>query len=68
MSIESAKAYMLRMREDPEFRRKVNACGNPEENWAFIRAEGFDFSVADFKKAQHELMDEHGHDQLPKND
>lgn len=67
MSIDSAKAYMKRMREDPEFRRRVNECDDPAANWAFLRENGFDFSVDEFKEAQRGLFEVHGTDQLPKN-
>ncbi|WP_243439438.1 Nif11-like leader peptide family natural product precursor [Fundidesulfovibrio soli] len=68
MSIESAKAYMQRMRDDPDFRRQVNQCEDPECNWAFIRESGYDFDIDEFKLAQKEVYEVHGTDQLPKKD
>jgi len=68
MSIESAKAYMERMREDPEFRRKVNECEDAEANWALLRENGFDFDIDEFKLAQKEVFELHGTDELPKKD
>ena len=66
MSIESAKAYMQRMRSDAAFRRAVNENEDPSANWAFLRANGFDFTVDEFKLAQKEVFEAHGTDQLPK--
>lgn len=60
MSIESAKAYMRRMRDDPEFRKKVNDRTDNDENWKFLQAEGYDFTIEDFKNAQDELVKEVG--------
>jgi len=68
VSIESAKAYMERMRVDPEFRRRVNECDDPAANWAYLRENGFDFSVDEFKAAQKEVFEIHGTDELPKAD
>jgi len=66
MSIESAKSYMQRMRIDPAFRKAVNECEDPGENWAFLRANGFDFTADEFKQAQKEVFEAHGTDELPK--
>ncbi|WP_243357616.1 Nif11-like leader peptide family natural product precursor [Fundidesulfovibrio terrae] len=65
MSIDSAIAYMTRMRDDAEFRRKVNECDDPAANWAYLRENGFDFSVDEFKLAQKQVYEVHGTDQLP---
>uniref|UniRef100_A0A7C4AGZ3 Nif11-like leader peptide family natural product n=1 Tax=Fundidesulfovibrio putealis TaxID=270496 RepID=A0A7C4AGZ3_9BACT len=67
MSIESAKAYMQRMREDPDFRKRVNQCEDPDANWTFLRESGFDFDIDEFKLAQKEVYELHGTDELPKN-
>lgn len=65
MTVQSAKKYMERMRNDPEFRRRVNECEDQAANWAFLREQGFDFTVDEFKQAQKELFEQHGTDQLP---
>jgi len=65
MSIDSAIAYMTRMREDPEFRRQVNECQDAAANWAYLRENGFDFSVDEFKLAQKQVYEVHGTDELP---
>ena len=49
MSIESAKAYVERMKNDEEFRKKVLACTDATERMALVKAEGFDFTEKDIK-------------------
>lgn len=49
MSIESAKAYVERMKTDEEFRKKVLAIEDSEKRMQFVKAEGFDFSSNDIK-------------------
>lgn len=60
MSIESAKEYMRRMRDDPEFKKTVSGRANDDDAWAFIRAQGYEFTVAEFKQAQEEVSQEMG--------
>lgn len=61
MSVESAVAYIKRMREDAAFRQTMNDLSEDEESsWAHIRASGFDFTMQEFKKAQDEIYQEHG--------
>jgi len=61
MSIESAAAYIRRMRSDEGFRRRINDISDDEEaSWAEIRRAGYDFTLAEFKAAQDELYREHG--------
>jgi len=65
MSIESATAYMQRMREDAAFRKRVNESDDPAANWAFLRENGYDFTVDEFKQAQKAVFEQHGTDALP---
>lgn len=60
MSVESAIAYIHRMRSDADFRRQVNQCGDEDANWAFLRAQGFEFTLPEFKQAQDAVYKEHG--------
>lgn len=61
MSVESAVAYIKRMREDAEFRRVLNDNSEDEAaNWAYIKAQGFDFTMTEFKEAQDQFYKEHG--------
>ncbi|KJR42545.1 bacteriocin [Candidatus Magnetoovum chiemensis] len=49
MSLESAKSFIKKMREDAEFRSKVDAAANDDERRKFVKAAGFDFSKEDLK-------------------
>jgi predicted ribosomally synthesized peptide with nif11-like leader len=60
MSIQSAKDYIGRMRADETFRRQVNDCTDEAANWAFLKENGFEFTLPDFKRAQDEIYKEHG--------
>lgn len=42
--MERGVSFIQRMREDAEFRLKVNACANSLERLAFLKSEGYDFS------------------------
>jgi len=42
--METGVAFMQRMREDAEFREKVNAFVNIQERLAFLKSEGYDFT------------------------
>ena len=63
MSVESAVAYIRRMREDQEFRLRLNENSEDEDaNWAYIRSQGFDFTMLEFKQAQDVIYKEFGVD------
>ena len=47
MSIESAQAFIERMKTDEEFARKVTECADAKSRQAYVRGEGFDFSAGD---------------------
>ena len=57
MSIESAKAYVERMKNDEEFRKKVLACTDATARMALVKAEGFDFTSKDMKVVTAVLED-----------
>lgn len=60
MSVESAVAYIKRMRSDEAFRKNMNDISEDEEaSWAQIRANGFDFTMQEFKQAQDEIYKEY---------
>jgi hypothetical protein len=44
VAMETGMALIQRMKEDDEFRQKVNACANGVERLAFLKKEGYDFS------------------------
>ena len=61
MSIESAAAYIRRMRTDEDFRKTINDLSDDEEaSWAAIRRAGYEFTLGEFKAAQDEIKKEHG--------
>ncbi|MDR2032220.1 MAG: Nif11-like leader peptide family natural product precursor [Azoarcus sp.] len=60
VSIESAIAYINRMREDENFRRTMNAFDGNEAAWLYLREQGFAFSLDEFKKARDEVYKAHG--------
>ena len=49
MSIDSAKAYVERMKCDEEFRKKVLECTDPQKRMELVKDEGFDFTQADIQ-------------------
>ena len=60
MSVASAKEYITRMREDETFRRIINDCTDEQANWDFLKTNGYDFSIQEFKLAQEEIYHEYG--------
>lgn len=60
MSVQSAKDYITRMRTDEPFRRTVNDCEDEAANWVFLKENGYEFTLSEFKRAQDEIYQEHG--------
>lgn len=60
MSVESAIAYIKRMRSDVEFRSTVNACEDDQTNWQYVKEQGYDFSMQDFMAAKDAIYKEYG--------
>jgi len=61
MSVDSAVAYIRRMRSDEDFRKKMNDLSEDEAaSWAEIKASGYEFSMSEFKKAQEVIYEENG--------
>lgn len=61
MSVESALAHIRRMRSDETYRSEMNAFSDDEEAcWAKAAAEGYEFTLAEFKEAQDVIYQEHG--------
>lgn len=61
MSVESAKTYITRMRNDEEFRHMINAVSEDEKaSWALIKEQGYDFSMQEFQLARDEIYKEYG--------
>jgi len=61
MSMESAKSYIERMRNDEAFRTAINALSEDEEqSWAFLKEQGYDFTMPEFRLAQEKIYQEYG--------
>ncbi len=61
MSVESAVAYITRMREDKDFHRAINEQSEDEAaSWALIRANGYDFTMEEFMEAKDYIYKEFG--------
>ena len=55
MSLESARAYIEKMREDGGFREKVKGASSPEEKGKMIQEAGFEFTQEELKQAAEEI-------------
>ncbi len=57
MSLESAKAFLAKIRTDEDFGKKVAVCKDSDERWALVKAEGFDFTQEEFDNLKNQLSD-----------
>ncbi len=57
MSLESARAFLERMKTDEDFRNKVTECKDSETRIAWVQQEGFAFTEEDIKALKVELTD-----------
>jgi len=55
MSIESAKAFMERVKNDEDFRKKVGDIATTEERMDYVKKEGFEFSKQELDDVASEL-------------
>jgi len=61
MSVESAIAYITRMREDKDFHRAINEQSEDEAaSWALIRAHGYGFTKEEFMEAKDQIYKQFG--------
>lgn len=58
MSIESAKAFIERLKADESFARKVGECKGESARMTMAKSEGFDFTVQEIRDLQAELSEE----------
>ncbi len=58
MTIESAKAYLERIKNDEDFKKEVGEKSSPEDRMKFIKDNGFDFSKEEFEQVKSELSDD----------
>ena len=55
MSTESAKMFVNRMQEDKSFAKAMENLDGKEKRIAFLKQEGFDFSMEELSSAASEL-------------
>jgi predicted ribosomally synthesized peptide with nif11-like leader len=55
MSVQSVKDFLQKMEADPNLRKKLEAAADHEARLQIIRADGFGFTVEEFKQAVAEL-------------
>lgn len=58
MSIESAQAFLKKIKSDETLKNKVASLKSKEERLDFIKKEGFDFTEEEFYQARSELTPE----------
>jgi len=58
MSIESASAFMERMKTDEDFRDRITKAEDAEQRGEIVVAEGFDFTREEVESVANELSDE----------
>ena len=58
MSIESAKAYMERLKDDEDFRTSVGEIATSEERQEYVKKAGFDFTKDEIASLKDELSDD----------
>ena len=57
MSIESAKAFVEKMKTDQDFAKKVNTCKDSDARHSLVKSAGFDFTAEELKKVKSELSE-----------
>ncbi len=58
MSIESAKAFLERVKDDEDFRKELEEQATVEERIKFAKAQGFDFTKEEIDSLTDELSDD----------
>ena len=58
MSLESARAFMERMKTDEDFRKKVTECKDKEDRMSFVKQTGYDFTAEDIGLVKAELIED----------
>jgi len=58
MSLESAKAFMERMKTDEDFMKNVMKCKDKESRIQFVNAAGFNFSADEINMELQSLSDD----------
>jgi predicted ribosomally synthesized peptide with nif11-like leader len=58
MSLESAKAFLEKIRHDEQFRKHCSNAASHEERFKLLKAAGFDFTTAELDQVSGELSPE----------
>ena len=58
MSIESAKAFLERIKNDEDFKKSVEKIVTAEERMEFVKGAGFDFTKEEINSIKAEMSDE----------
>ena len=58
MSMESAKAFMEKIKTDEDFCHKVNECKDSESRITFVKSQGFDFTMEEVMEMKAGLSEE----------
>jgi len=58
MSLESAKAFVERIKTDEDFRNKVNKCQDQETRKALVMSAGYNFTKDDIEILANEISEE----------
>ncbi len=58
MSIESAKAFLERIKSDEDFRNSVGKIATSEERMEYVKGAGFDFTKDEIAHLNEELSEE----------
>ena len=58
MSVESARKFTERIKQDEELAEKLRNCSSTEERKEIIKAEGFDFTAEEIQAVKDELVDD----------
>ncbi|MCP4293429.1 MAG: Nif11-like leader peptide family natural product precursor [bacterium] len=56
MSIETAKAFVERMKNDENFRKECNEKSSVEDRMKFIKEQGFDFTNEELETVREKLQ------------
>ena len=58
MSLESAKQFIERMKNDTDFAKQVTACADAQERMALVKTEGYEFTQEEIGQIKEQLSDE----------
>ncbi len=58
MTIESAKAFVERMKNDEDFRKELDEKSSPDDWMKFVKENGFDFSKDELEQVKSELSED----------